>query len=63
VPPEAILTFHLMNPAPLTTVSQAEMDRLGAGVPGGATRLVRRVAPPPPPPGYYPPRPVYPYPY
>jgi hypothetical protein len=64
VPPEAILTFHLAEPAPLTTVSQAEMDRLGAGVPaGGATRLVRRV--PTPPPGYYayPPRPVYPYPY
>jgi hypothetical protein len=67
VPPEAILTFHLAQPAGLTTVSQAEMDRLGAGVPaGGATRLVRRVPPPPqPPPGYYayPPRPVYPYPY
>ena len=67
VPPEAILTFHLAQPAGLTTVSQAEMDRLGTGVPaGGATRLVRRVPPPPqPPPGYYayPARPVYPYPY
>jgi hypothetical protein len=58
IPPEAILTFHLTQPAPVTTVSQAEMDRLGTGVPaGGATRLVRRV--PPPPPGYYP---AYPYP-
>ncbi len=58
IPPEAILTFHLTQPAPVTTVSQAEMDRLGSGVPaGGATRLVRRV--PPPPPGYYP---AYPYP-
>jgi len=53
VPAEAILTFHLTQPAPVTTISQAEMDRLGAGVPaGGATRLVRR-PPPPPPPGYY----------
>jgi hypothetical protein len=57
IPPEAILTFHLTQPTPLTTVSQAEMDRLGTGVPaGGATRLVRRT---PPPPGYY----GYPTPY
>ena len=35
VPPEAILTFHLTQPAPVTTVSQAEMDRLGYGVPAG----------------------------
>jgi hypothetical protein len=58
IPPEAILTFHLAQPAPVSTVSQAEMDRLGSGVStGGATRLVRRV--PAPPPGYYP---AYPYP-
>jgi hypothetical protein len=60
VPAEAILTFHLAQPAPVTTVSQAEIDRLGYSVQPG--QLARR---PPPPPGYYyPPRPVYyPYPY
>jgi hypothetical protein len=61
VPPEAILTFHLTQPAPVTTVSQAEMDRLGYGVPtGGQPRMYRRYPPPPPPysgPVYYP----YPY--
>ena len=77
IPPEAILTFHLTQPAQVTTVSQAEMDRLAYGVPVGAQqpRLVRRG---PPPgyccgpgysypgyyPGYYYPRPIYyPYPY
>ena len=63
IPPEAILTFHLTQQAALTTVSQAEMDRLGSGVPIGSQRLQRR--PPPPPyygPVYYP-RPYYPYPY
>jgi hypothetical protein len=72
IPPEAILTFHLTQPAQVMTVSQAEMDRLAYGVPVGAQqpRLVRRL---PPPgyccgpgyyyPGYYP-RPIYyPYPY
>jgi hypothetical protein len=63
IPPEAILTFHLAQPAPLTTVSQAEMDRLAYGVPAGAQRLQRR--PPPPPyyygPGYYPRPYAYPY--
>jgi hypothetical protein len=68
IPPEAILTFHLAQPAQVATVSQAEMDRLGYGVPAGLQpRLVRR----PPPayygyygPGYYPagPYPAY-YPY
>jgi hypothetical protein len=59
IPAEAILTFHLAQPAGVTTVSQAEMDRLGSSVQPG--QLARR----PPPPGYYyPPRPVYyPYPY
>ena len=52
IPPEAILTFRLTQPAPVTTVSQAEMDRLGYGVPnGGQPRVVRRY---PPPPAYYP---------
>ncbi len=50
IPSEAILSFHLTQPALVQTVSQAEMDRLGYGV----QRLQRRV-PPPPPPGYYPP--------
>lgn len=71
IPPEAILTFHLLQPAQVATVSQAEMDRLGYGVPAGANqpRLVRR---PQQPvyyggygPGYYG-RPYpssYPYPY
>jgi BON domain len=68
IPAEAILTFHLAQPAPLTTISQAEMDRLGAGIPvGGATRLVRRATPAPAPPGYYygypAPYPAYPAPY
>lgn len=54
VPAEAILTFHLTQPAPVTTVSQAEMDRLGYGVQPGM-QMQRRM----PPPGYYP----QPYPY
>jgi hypothetical protein len=59
VPPEAILTFRLTQPVPVTTVSQAEMDRLGYGVPaGGQPRVYRRYPPPPySGPGYYP----YPY--
>jgi BON domain len=59
IPPEAILTFHLAQPAQLATVSQAEMDRLAYGVPSGGQRLQRR--PPPPPPYYYGPG-YYPYP-
>ncbi len=66
IPPEAILTFHLAQQAEVSTVSQAEMDRLAYGVPIGAQHLQRRPPPPPPPyyygPGYYP-RPYYPYPY
>ncbi|WP_213803257.1 BON domain-containing protein [Granulicella sp. dw_53] len=69
VPPEAILTFHLTQPTQVATVSQAEMDRLGYGVPTGSQpRLMRR--PGPPYGGYYGPgyyaRPYpayYPYPY
>ena len=61
VPAEAILTFHLTQPAPLETVSQAEMDRLGYGV-APARQMVRRAppagygspyGPPPPPPSPY----------
>jgi len=43
IPSEAILTFHLTRQTALATVSQAEMDRLGYGVPG------RPGAPPRPP--------------
>jgi hypothetical protein len=53
LPSEAIVVFHLTQPADVTTVSQAELDRLGAGVPVGADPQMRRRYPPPPPPGYY----------
>lgn len=58
IPAEGILTFNLTQPAPITTVSQAELDRLGAGVPLGSSATLRRRPPPPPP--YYRP---YPYAY
>jgi hypothetical protein len=62
VPAEGLLTFHLAQDTAVTTVSQAEMDRLAQGVPaGGPQQLQRRY-----PPGYYGPayyRPYYPYPY
>jgi hypothetical protein len=57
LPPEAIVTFHLTQPTDVTTVSQAELNRLGAGVPPGTQPQMQRRYPPPPPPGYYP----YPY--
>jgi hypothetical protein len=63
VPSEGILAFHLAQPVELTTVSQAELNRLGSGVPIGASQQMRRRPPPPPyyyGPGYYRP---YPYPY
>jgi len=72
IPAEAILTFKLSQQTPITTVSQAELDKLGAGLPQPAQQLRRRYPaypgysgypgypPPPPPPGYY--GPVY-YPY
>ncbi|WP_263366043.1 BON domain-containing protein [Edaphobacter bradus] len=70
IPAEAILNFKLTQQAALTTVSQAELDRLGAGFPQQTQQQLRRrypYAPPPPPPpgyyygpGYYP---YYPYPY
>jgi hypothetical protein len=58
LPPEAIVTFHLTKPADVTTVSQAELNRLGAGVPPPQQQpQMQRRYPPPPPPGYY----SYPY--
>lgn len=67
VPSEAIVSFRLAQQAALTTVSQAELDRLGAGLPPPpATPTMRRryYGPPPPPPPPYPYGPVYyPYPY
>jgi BON domain len=54
LPAEAIVTFHLTQPADVTTVSQAELNRLGSGLPPGAPpQMVRRYPPPPPPPPYY----------
>jgi hypothetical protein len=54
IPSEAILNFQLMQPLGLTTVSQAELNRLGSGVPMGAQpQMQRRYYPPPPPPPYY----------
>lgn len=68
VPSEAIVDFRLSQQAPLLTVSQAELDRLGAGLPppppGGQPTMRRRYyyPGPPPPPYYYGPA-YYPYPY
>jgi hypothetical protein len=60
IPAEAILSFSLTQPTELTTVSQAELNRLGAGVPVGGQpgQLQRRY--PPPPPAYYGPAYYYP---
>lgn len=53
VPAEAIISFHLVQPASVVTVSQQEMDRLGYGV--QSANLQRRpVAQPYGRPGYYP---------
>ncbi|RSL15119.1 BON domain-containing protein [Edaphobacter aggregans] len=62
IPAEAILSFSLTQPTELTTVSQAELNRLGAGVPVGGqpAQLQRRYPPPPPPPYYYGPAYYYP---
>jgi hypothetical protein len=65
VPSEAIVSFRLSQQAGLMTVSQAELDRLGAGLPpppAGAPSMRRRYYPPPPPPYAYGPA-YYPYPY
>lgn len=57
VPPEAVLTFHLAQPTPVTTVSQQEMSRLAyaAGSGNGGPQVDRRryaPYPPYPPPAY-----------
>jgi hypothetical protein len=65
VPAEAVVNFRLAQQTALTTVSQAELDRLGAGLPppaGGQILMRRRFYPPPPPPPYYGPV-YYPSPY
>jgi hypothetical protein len=75
LPSEAIVNFRLSQQAALMTVSQAELDRLGAGLPPPPSQsqgLRRRAygpygpyGPPPPPPPYpyaYYPSPYY-YPY
>jgi hypothetical protein len=58
IPSEAVLNFRIVQPASVVTVSQAELQRLGYGVPAGGPQMVRRY----PPPGYYYPAPVYYYP-
>ena len=58
VPPEAVLSFHLEQPAQVVSVSQDEMNRLGYGVPAGVQQ-VRTGGPGPYP--YY--GGVYPYAY
>jgi hypothetical protein len=60
VPSEGLLTFHLAQAATVSTVSQAEMDRLAQGVPQGAQpqQLRRRY-----PSGYYGQGYYRPYPY
>ncbi len=67
MPSEAIVSFRLAQQTALMTVSQAELDRLGAGLPPpqpSAQSMRRRYYPPPPPPPpyYYGPA-YYPYPY
>ena len=64
LPPESVIAFQLTQPITVTTVSQAEMERLGYGV----QQQMRRRYPPPPyfygPGYYYAPRAYYrPYPY
>jgi hypothetical protein len=66
VPSEAIVSFQLAQQAVVTTVSQTELDRLGANLPPppAAPTMRRRYYAPPPPPPPYPYGPVYyPYPY
>jgi hypothetical protein len=56
IPAEAILSFQLTQPLEMTTVSQAELNRLGSGLPPRQQQpgLRRRYYPPPPPqPAYY----------
>jgi hypothetical protein len=55
LPAEAILPFRLAQPATLTTVSQAELNRLSNNVPplGNQPQLHQRYDAPAPPPYYY----------
>lgn len=62
IPSEAIVSFRLAQQAALTTVSQAELDRLGAGLPPPPANAMRRRSYPPPPPPPYGYGPAY-YPY
>jgi hypothetical protein len=64
VPSEAIVSFRVAQQTALTAVSQAELERLGAGLPppAAAPQSMRRRYYPPPPPYYYGPT-YYPYPY
>ncbi len=61
IPPEAVLSFHVAQPAAVRTVSEQEMQRLAyaAGPGSGARPVVQRRYPY----GYPPPPPAYPYPY
>jgi hypothetical protein len=64
LPSEAVVSFHLTQPTDVTTVSQAELNRLGSGVPVAAQPQFQRrygYPPPPPPPGYYGPAYYRPY--
>jgi hypothetical protein len=58
IPPEAVLTFHLAQPAPVATVSEQEMGRLSYAAGPNTAPVVRRPYPPPyaPYPAYYYPR-------
>jgi hypothetical protein len=63
VPSEAVVTFHLAQPANIQTVSEQEMQRLAYGVAPGADQRYARRAYPRPYPYYAPYPPVYPAPY
>ena len=58
MPAEAIVNFRLTQPMELTTVSQAELNRLGAGLPppGQQPQQLQRRYYAPPPGYYYPPQ-------
>jgi hypothetical protein len=58
IPAEAMIVFHTAQDLPVTTLSEAEMQRLSYGVPPGADQRAVH-SPYPYPPGYYP----YPYGY
>ena len=61
IPAEAVLTFHLAEPATVTTVSEQEMQRLAYGLPANGVnpQMQRRTVYPRP----YGPPPPYGYPY